>query len=269
MSQTLDYSGLRLTPWARDMVAADPAFFAEWPRELLRLDGNAKTVKGRDIGFVTAILYLIPADGATETNLCALAALAKCKAPCLVSAGRGAFESVAKARLRKTLAYLSDPARFMRQIHAELIVLRRKAAKLRAILLVRLNGTSDNRYELIGFDGHANIFEANPDVQFYDYTKLANRKSIPSNYDLTFSYSGVSQFAPHVSRAIAAGMRIAVVFRKRATVDAMLRDNASFLRLPLVDGDDNDVRHIDPPGVVVALYAKGKARSDQSGFVVD
>jgi hypothetical protein len=176
---------------------------------------------------------------------------------------------VAKARLRKTLAYLSNPARFMRQIHAELLVLRRKAAKLRAILLVRLNGTSDNRYELIGFDGHANIFTANPDVQFYDYTKLANRKDIPANYDITFSYSGVPQFAPHVSRAIAAGMRIAVVFRKRATVDAMLRDNATFLGLPLVDGDDNDVRHIDPAGAVVALYAKGKARSDQSGFVVD
>jgi hypothetical protein len=35
-----------------------------------------------------------------------------------------------------------------------------------------------------------------------------------------------------------------------------------------VDGDDSDLRFLDPPGVVVALYAKGRARLDTSGFVV-
>jgi hypothetical protein len=41
-----------------------------------------------------------------------------------------------------------------------------------------------------------------------------------------------------------------------------------FLGLPVVDGDDTDIRHLDPRGAIVALYAKGKARRDQSGFVV-
>jgi hypothetical protein len=36
-----------------------------------------------------------------------------------------------------------------------------------------------------------------------------------------------------------------------------------------VDGDDSDIRHLDPHGVVVALYAKGKAKKDMTGFVVD
>jgi hypothetical protein len=36
----------------------------------------------------------------------------------------------------------------------------------------------------------------------------------------------------------------------------------------VVDGDDTDVRVLDPMGSVVALYAKGKAKKDQSGFVV-
>lgn len=264
----LDFSGLKLTQWARDVIAKDPAFFAVWPRNILRLDGNAKTVKGNDIGFATAILYMIPADGATEQNLCALAVLARCKAPCLVSSGRGAFASVAKARLRKTLAFLSDPARFMRQIHDELIGMRREAARMGATLLVRLNGTSDIRFENYAFDGFSNIFVANPDVQFYDYTKLANRKNIAPNYDLTFSYSGAPEFAPHVARAVAAGMRLAVVFRSRKIVERMLANGEQFQGLALVDGDDNDVRHIDPAGCVVALYAKGKARQDQSGFVV-
>ena len=264
----LDFSGLKLTQWARDVIAQDPEFFAVWPRNILRLDGNAKTVKGNDIGFATAILYMIPADGATEQNLCALAVLARCKAPCLVSSGRGAFASVAKARLRKTLAFLSDPARFMRQIHEELIGMRREAARMGATLLVRLNGTSDIRFENYAFDGFDNIFIANPDVQFYDYTKLSNRKNITSNYDLTFSYSGAPEFAPHVARAVAAGMRLAVVFRTRKIVERMLTNGEQFQGLALVDGDDNDVRHIDPAGCVVALYAKGKARQDQSGFVV-
>jgi hypothetical protein len=35
-----------------------------------------------------------------------------------------------------------------------------------------------------------------------------------------------------------------------------------------VDGDDSDLRFLEPQGVVVALYAKGKARLDTSGFVV-
>ena len=36
-----------------------------------------------------------------------------------------------------------------------------------------------------------------------------------------------------------------------------------------VDGDKNDLRFLDPKGVVVALYAKGKAVADGSGFVQD
>jgi hypothetical protein len=63
-------------------------------------------------------------------------------------------------------------------------------------------------------------------------------------------------------------MRIAVVFRTRATVNDMLARGASFMGLPVVDGDDTDIRHIDPMASAVALYAKGKGKQDQSGFVV-
>ena len=40
----------------------------------------------------------------------------------------------------------------------------------------------------------------------------------------------------------------------------------TFLGLPIVDGDDTDVRHIEPRGVVVALYAKGRGKNDTSGI---
>jgi hypothetical protein len=138
---------------------------------------------------------------------------------------------------------------------------------------VRLNGTSDIRFEnipLIDQIGvkRENIFHAFPDIQFYDYTKIANRRNIPANYDLTFSYSGAPKYAPFVQKAIANGDRIAVVFRNRAIVDAMLANGETFLGLPVVDGDDSDIRHLDPKAAIVALYAKGKAKLDQSGFVV-
>jgi hypothetical protein len=42
----------------------------------------------------------------------------------------------------------------------------------------------------------------------------------------------------------------------------------TFMGMRCADGDDSDIRHLDPQGVVVALYAKGRAKTDTSGFVV-
>ena len=36
----------------------------------------------------------------------------------------------------------------------------------------------------------------------------------------------------------------------------------------VVGGDDGDARFLEPQGVICALYAKGKAVHDDSGFVV-
>jgi hypothetical protein len=61
---------------------------------------------------------------------------------------------------------------------------------------------------------------------------------------------------------------MAVVFGKRHTVETILANESMFMGLELVDGDDTDIRHLDPAGAAVALYAKGKAKHDHSGFVV-
>jgi hypothetical protein len=39
--------------------------------------------------------------------------------------------------------------------------------------------------------------------------------------------------------------------------------------MTVIGGDNNDIRHLEDKGVVVALYAKGKAKLDMTGFVVD
>ena len=37
----------------------------------------------------------------------------------------------------------------------------------------------------------------------------------------------------------------------------------------VIDGDKDDLRFLDPKGVVVGLKVKGKAKQDKSGFVID
>jgi hypothetical protein len=99
---------------------------------------------------------------------------------------------------------------------------------------------------------------------FYDYTKIANRPLDIPNYKLTFSYSEASAaYEKQCFIALKRGMNIAVVFRDKESIPE------SFLGLPTIDGDKTDLRFLDPSQSIVALYAKGKARKDQSGFVVD
>ena len=232
------------------------------PKTLLSIDTNAKTVKGQTLGFMTGILYLAPADQSGH-QVCPMAKAAGCEAACLYTAGRGAMSNVQTARLNRTRYFFEDRAAFMLQIIADITKLVRKAQREGMTPLVRLNGTSDIRWELIEARDGKTIFEIFPDVQFYDYTKIPNRHSLPANYDLTFSYSGVVTFAKHAQRAMDNGMRTAVVFRDRANMPA------TFNGMQSIGGDDSDVRHLEPQGVVVALYAKGRARRDTTGFVID
>lgn len=234
-------------------------------KNVLSVSADAKTVKGETLGFLTGILYLAPAT-TTKWNTCSMAKLAQCDKACLYSAGRGAFNSVQQARIAKTVRFFEDRTGFMADLVFSIKALVRKATKQGLKPLVRLNGTSDIRWETVGLtvDGieYANIFDVFPDVQFYDYTKDANRKALPSNYDLTFSYSGVEGFQPFVKKAVDNGMRLAVVFRTEASIPNTFRG------IPVVSGDKSDVRHLDAQGVVVGLYAKGKAKADTTGFVV-
>jgi hypothetical protein len=245
----------------RDTILSSPkyrALFAKLPDALLGVDNNAKTIKGNKKGFRTAILYLAPASS-SGANVCPMAKVAQCDVACLNSAGRGAMLGVQLARIRKTLYWQQMPEAFIAQLIAELTKHVAKAKRDGVELLVRLNGTSDIEWEKKA----PQVFAAFPGVQFYDYTKIPNRSGLPANYDLTFSYSGVPAFAKHVQVATLKGYRVAVVFRTRESIPA------SFNGMRCVDGDDTDIRHLDPQGVVVALYAKGAAKTDTTGFVVD
>lgn len=224
-------------------------------------EASTKTIKGQKIGYLTGILYLTPDD-----EICPHAKLAGCMAACLRTAGRGAFDSVQAARAAKTAFYRENLEAFMLSFCADVWALVRKAKRVDMVPLVRPNGTSDIPWENIIVQAYGKtIFQLFPDVQFYDYTKHPSRKlsgKTPDNYDLTYSFSAVTPKAISIKGLTnPANRRVAVVFHKREEIPE------NFRGWPVVDGDDTDVRHIEPAGVVVALYAKGKAKHDTTGFV--
>lgn len=137
--------------------------------------------------------------------------------------------------------------------------LKREAKRKNLQAVVRLNGTSDIEWEKIKVAGEYTIFDLFPDLQFYDYTKSPNRKDLPSNYDLTFSYSGVDSFIKFNRQALSNNMRIATVFKIIPS---------EFMGRQVINGDDHDARFIEDKNLVIGLKAKGKARQDKTGFVV-
>lgn len=228
-------------------------------KTLLSIGGDAKTRKGEKSGYLTGIMYLTPYTGGGK-NLCAMAAINKCHEACLYTAGRGKLSSVHTGRLRRTTWYNEDPRSFMQFLIAkEIPRLLRTAERAGMTPMVRLNGTSDIVWER----KHPEVFEAFPDVQFYDYTKIPTRGfDLPPNYHLTWSYSGANPRADeHMEAALHNGINVAVVFRKDKP--------ATWRGFPVIDGDENDLRSLDPFPVIVGLKAKGDAIHDTSGFVVD
>lgn len=261
---------------------------------LIRSGNNAKTVKG-DGEFETAIMYLAPFTLA-GTNVCPMAEQAGCVAGCLNTAGRGRMSNVQLARINKTKRYLSDRIAFMQELALDLerfvAYCQRKGVKP----AVRLNGTSDIQWEVAhpvtrsmpqGYWTFSSVFQAFPEVQFYDYTKVYKRvyRALPSNYSLVLSYSEANQaYADKViTAALDTGANVAVVYRDKATRDALvspalegrggviqnsLCGTSETLSREVFDGDATDLRFTDPKGVIVGLYAKGSAKADTSGFVV-
>ena len=241
--------------------------------KLLGVGTNAKTIKGDGDEYLTAIVYMTPwkvmVDG-KAFNSCSMAEQAGCIDACLNTAGRGAMNSVQAARERKAQWFYRDRDAFTQQLIVDIEKFQAYCDKRGIQPVVRLNGTTDIRWELIKVDygqniNGVNIFELFPRVQFYDYTKISNRKvsHIP-NYHLTWSYSGANAtYAAQLDKALAAGMNAAVVFREAMTKE-------TWQGLPVVNGDADDLRILDPDGGhIVALYAKGKAKRDTSGFVVE
>ena len=229
-------------------------------QKLLGINTNYKTIKSEKVGVLTGIIYMSPYN-LSGKNVCP-GASAGCAAACLNTAGRGAMNVVQAARLKKTQRFFQDRQQFLWDLVNEISALRRKAKAKGLKAAVRLNGTSDLPYERYKIrDTGKNIMELFPDVQFYDYTKLENRivgQQLPANYHLTFSRAEDND---HKLAAVLEHTSAAVVFSGELP--------ETWRGYPVIDGDEHDARFTDAgAGVIIGLRAKGKARHDSSGFVV-
>ena len=230
-------------------------------RNLLSVDTNAKTVKGQKRGYLTGILYLAPSNESGAINVCPHAS-AGCRAACLYTAGMGSFSNVKQARINKTLFFARDRESFVAQIKKDIAALIRKAKRMDLIPCVRLNGTSDLPFENFG------IMAEFPDIAFYDYTKNAKRMKrylagdMPANYSLTFSRSETKRNHRQCEEIANLGGNVAAVFAGK-TLPKTYQGKRVF------NGDESDLRFLDPTGVIVGLNAKGMARKDNSGFTIN
>ena len=233
--------------------------------------GNPKVLKGMSQGYNTYILHLAPAN-LSGYETCAKRT-AGCTAACLNTAGRGGMfkrgentNVIQQARIRKTKMFFENRVEFMATLVKDIELAIKQSKKMELVPVFRLNGTSDlswEKYEVVR-NGKLfrNIFTAFPEVQFYDYTKVLGRKVKEySNYQLTFSAADGND--SDVLRAMNEGLNVAVVFGIKKTLPMPV----DYLNRPVFNGDESDLRFLDPKGVIVGLYAKGKAKKDTTGFV--
>ena len=219
---------------------------------------NPKIQKGTAKGYLSFILHLAPAT-LSGHEVCPKRTKG-CTDACLNLAGRGGMfkrgettNVIQRARIRKTELFFSDRDSFMEYLEQDINKAIKFAAKQGLKPVFRLNGTSDlswEKYTLKGSD--RNVFEMFDTVQFYDYTKVLGRKvKHLKNYHLTFSAADGND--SDVAEALMQGMSVATVFDK--------------IPQGVYSADEDDLRFLDPKGIVLGLKAKGKAKKDTTGFV--
>lgn len=264
------------------------------PKSLLSV--NPKTEKSLKAGDPqTYILHLAPAS-TSGRNLCPGAG--NCKAICLHFAGNPVYMAgKGAARIRRSQAFAADPQAFL-QLLALAIIDKRSPQAPSERMAVRLNGTSDIRWEAIPFlvtfelsqyiarkysycaepklySSILEFFMHNfpTSIQFYDYSKVHHNWDECSrlNYHLTISYDGVDNAANlKLCRiALLRGLNVAAAFNLKrgqslpedvsATV-FNLPESATFTGgvLPVVDGDLSDYRPGDPQGLGLIIGLRFK-----------
>lgn len=237
---------------------------------LAKPDANPKLAKGEKQGILSAPLHLAP-HNLSGYNVCPMATQG-CKAACLHTAGNPAYQSGKdRARIARTHLYFGNRPLFLALLIAEIAAHEKAAKRKGMIAAVRLNATSDIKWESVRMNNIGNtLFSMFPNVVFYDYTKLANRRNLPVNYHLTFSLADGNE--AQAIEAFHNGLNVAVVFDTKRGKPLPSRFSlvdrfVGGFDAQVIDGDKTDFRPSDGRGVIVGLRAKGDAIGDTSGFV--
>ena len=231
------------------------------PKNLLsKGNTNAKTSKN---SLKTFILYLAPhKQNDKNVNICPMASKG-CISACLYTAGRGKFSNVQNARINKTNFYIYDKEMFVLKLASEIIKETNKAKKNKEKIAFRLNGTSDIDFiYLLQKYAQLDVESLKENAVFYDYTKIlgkVKKYKNYTNYHLTFSRAEDNNSIAEA--ALNDGANVAIVFR-----DGLPKFWRGY---KVIDGDTSDILMVYNKNVVLGLKAKGEAKKDKSGFVVD
>jgi hypothetical protein len=227
------------------------------------LSDNNKISKGEKFGFYTLGIHLSPAKK-SGYEVCSWRSEG-CAMACLDTAGMGAFSNVQQARINRTHLFFENKHGFFCKLAHEISLAVKRAERKGLVPCFRLNLTSDLPWEGIRNSDRKTIFELFPTVQFYDYTKGFSRMrnylsgKMPSNYHLTFSRSESNQ--AHCDIIAELGGNVACVFRNELP--------KTWQGKRVINGDESDLRFRDPKGCIVGLVEKGRAKKDESGFVLN
>ena len=193
-------------------------------------------------------------------NLCPRASRG-CAAACLSFSGQSGMPQAQRAQAVRTAFMLAFPEAFGLIVGAEI----RRAVRSKGSINLRLNTTSDIRWELIAPVAVAGLAAAG--VNLYDYTAWtpADRK-VSASYSLTYSAKEPSSTSDeYLSGILSSGGTVAMPFTT-ARGEAL---PATWQGFTVIDGDLSDERRNDPAGVVVGLRAKGYKwkRDNSAGFI--
>lgn len=240
------------------LASSDSAEFNACPRALRRSVMQGMLDRGLDM---QEIAELVNPRG-----------LSTCSGPCVTwEAGHGRTDHVRDARINLTNWLNESPRTFaaalIRQMHG-LTQYHRESQ-----IACRPNVDSDVNW--LTLVRHMFDFP----WQFWDYTKCSERLgNVPNNYHLTYSYND-GTLTKDWERVYATGSNIAVVFdslwnpwgSKFGYLPAVWTDPNGKV-WPVVDGDRQELRFLDPVGVCVGLRLKGdeEKREDacDTGFSV-
>ncbi|QAY07397.1 hypothetical protein SEA_EROS_88 [Mycobacterium phage Eros] len=193
-------------------------------------------------------------------NLCPMASKG-CAAACLSRSGQSGMPAQQRAQAVRTAFLLSHPVEAGLLIGAEI----RSALRRHGRINLRLNTTSDIRWELIAPDMVSKLSQAG--VLMYDYTAWSPRdRAESSEYSLTYSAKEPSHTSDEYLQGIlASGGNVAMPFTTRR--GEALPEEWNGYRV--IDGDESDERRNDPRGVVVGLRAKGHEwkKDNTAGFI--
>ena len=202
--------------------------------------------------------------------------------------GKGSLRAAGRlAQYLKTEALVVNPEAMIITLAKEINLFAIRAKKQNKTPAVRLNVLSD-------FSGKfwKPIIDANPDVMFYDYTKLGQKVNpVSVNHHLTYSSQGIRQVVngeivssqhndwEKMRNALNDGKNVAMAFTSKSKMPSFVKDEETGKTFRVFNGDVYDARFLDPKtdsgtGLIIGLKNKDSgskeatAAKNSDGFFV-